>query len=300
MADQPVTGATPRVHVQLQGHHRSDGAAERLRPAAQGGTAADGASQRRAADARRAAAQARRPQGAGRAGHDAAAGQGVRREEGGGLRHRRAGHRAASASTSTSSAARWPSPSGRFPTRSRPSGAVPPGRCWRSIALKPRGLVLVTGITGSGKSTALAAMINHVNQHRRVERDHDRGPDRVPASRHDVEHHPARGRQRHAVLRPRRCATCCGRTRTSSSSARSATWRRSTPRSRPPTPDTSSSPRSTPPTRPRRSTAIICVLPAVPAPGDPVAARHRAAGAWSRCGSCRVRTGRGGCRAARC
>src|ERR1044071_7107704 len=37
-----------------------------------------------------------------------------------------------------------------------------------SIALKPRGLVLVTGITGSGKSTALAAMINHVNQNRRV------------------------------------------------------------------------------------------------------------------------------------
>jgi twitching motility protein PilT len=36
------------------------------------------------------------------------------------------------------------------------------------IALKPRGLVLVTGITGSGKSTALAAMINHVNQSRRV------------------------------------------------------------------------------------------------------------------------------------
>ena len=36
------------------------------------------------------------------------------------------------------------------------------------IALKPRGLVLVTGITGSGKSTALAALINHVNQHRRA------------------------------------------------------------------------------------------------------------------------------------
>src|SRR5437867_11395970 len=31
------------------------------------------------------------------------------------------------------------------------------------IALKPRGLCLVTGVTGSGKSTALAAMINHVN-----------------------------------------------------------------------------------------------------------------------------------------
>src|SRR5689334_24290681 len=36
------------------------------------------------------------------------------------------------------------------------------------IALRPRGLVLVTGVTGSGKSTALAAMINHVNQNRRV------------------------------------------------------------------------------------------------------------------------------------
>jgi len=36
------------------------------------------------------------------------------------------------------------------------------------IALKPRGLALVTGVTGSGKSTALAAMVNHVNLNRRV------------------------------------------------------------------------------------------------------------------------------------
>jgi twitching motility protein PilT len=36
------------------------------------------------------------------------------------------------------------------------------------VALKPRGLVLVTGITGSGKSTALAALINHINHARRV------------------------------------------------------------------------------------------------------------------------------------
>ncbi len=34
------------------------------------------------------------------------------------------------------------------------------------ISMKPRGLVLVTGITGSGKSTALASMIQYVNQHR--------------------------------------------------------------------------------------------------------------------------------------
>jgi twitching motility protein PilT len=36
------------------------------------------------------------------------------------------------------------------------------------IALRPRGLVLVTGITGSGKSTALAAMIQHINEQRRA------------------------------------------------------------------------------------------------------------------------------------
>ena len=36
------------------------------------------------------------------------------------------------------------------------------------IAMKPRGLVLVTGVTGSGKSTALAAMIQHINENRRA------------------------------------------------------------------------------------------------------------------------------------
>jgi twitching motility protein PilT len=36
------------------------------------------------------------------------------------------------------------------------------------IAMRARGLVLVTGVTGSGKSTSLAAMINHVNVNRRV------------------------------------------------------------------------------------------------------------------------------------
>ncbi|SFG94723.1 pilus retraction ATPase PilT [Duganella sp. CF458] len=37
-------------------------------------------------------------------------------------------------------------------------------RIFSEFALKPRGLVLVTGPTGSGKSTTLAAMVNHLNE----------------------------------------------------------------------------------------------------------------------------------------
>jgi twitching motility protein PilT len=37
-----------------------------------------------------------------------------------------------------------------------------------SLTEKPRGLILVTGPTGSGKSTSLAAMINHINLNRAV------------------------------------------------------------------------------------------------------------------------------------
>jgi twitching motility protein PilT len=37
----------------------------------------------------------------------------------------------------------------------------------QKLALEPRGLVLVTGTTGSGKTTTLAAMIDHINSHSR-------------------------------------------------------------------------------------------------------------------------------------
>ena len=36
----------------------------------------------------------------------------------------------------------------------------------KKISLENRGLVLVTGATGTGKSTTIAAMINHINQNR--------------------------------------------------------------------------------------------------------------------------------------
>ena len=38
----------------------------------------------------------------------------------------------------------------------------------QEIAMVPRGLVLVTGVTGSGKSTTLAAMLKHLNERRAV------------------------------------------------------------------------------------------------------------------------------------
>ena len=45
-------------------------------------------------------------------------------------------------------------------------GTLGMGQVFRDISMLPRGLVLVTGPTGSGKSTTLAAMIDFVNTNR--------------------------------------------------------------------------------------------------------------------------------------
>ncbi len=41
-----------------------------------------------------------------------------------------------------------------------------PNQVWRDIVVRQQGLVLVTGITGAGKSTTIASLINHIAAHR--------------------------------------------------------------------------------------------------------------------------------------
>jgi twitching motility protein PilT len=53
-----------------------------------------------------------------------------------------------------------------IPPYKRSLEAIGLGEKVTEILYKPRGLVLITGPTGSGKSSTLAAMIDHVNKHR--------------------------------------------------------------------------------------------------------------------------------------
>ena len=54
-------------------------------------------------------------------------------------------------------------------------------KIFAELVLKPRGLVLVTGPTGSGKSTTLAAMVNHANENIIRHILTVEGPDRIRA-----------------------------------------------------------------------------------------------------------------------
>ena len=68
-----------------------------------------------------------------------------------------------------------------IPHRDQDARGARPARAPGTSPTKPRGLVLVTGPTGSGKSTTLAAMIDLINRTRPRPHHHHRGPDRVPA-----------------------------------------------------------------------------------------------------------------------
>jgi recombination protein RecA len=72
-----------------------------------------------------------------------------------------------------------------------------------NIAMEHRGLVLVTGTTGSGKSTTLAGDDRLHQQQPHLPHHDDRGSDRVPDPRPPLDRQPARDRRRHAELRER-------------------------------------------------------------------------------------------------
>ena len=125
----------------------------------------------------------------------------------------------------------------------------------RRLAEEERGIILLTGTTGSGKSTTLAAMIDHMNRtmHKHIVTIED-PIEFLHPDRNSIVNQREVG-QDTASPSSARCGACCARTRTSSSSARCATRRRSRPRSPPRRPATSCSRRCTPSTRPSRSTA---------------------------------------------
>ena len=97
------------------------------------------------------------------------------------------------------------------------------------MAEKPRGLVLVTGPTGSGKSTTLAAMIDKINRERKGH---------IITVEDPIEfihkHQSCIINQREIGATPSRSptpsSTRCAKIRTSSWSVKCATWRRSPPR----------------------------------------------------------------------
>jgi len=64
-----------------------------------------------------------------------------------------------------------------------------------------KGLVLVTGPTGSGKSTTLCSLIDLIKPHPHGPHHHDRGPDRVRARDKKVRHHAASGGCAHRHLK---------------------------------------------------------------------------------------------------
>jgi hypothetical protein len=125
----------------------------------------------------------------------------------------------------------------------------------KELLYRPRGLILVTGPTGSGKSTTLASMVNYINENR---------DGHIITIEDPIEYYHAHKQcivtQREIGVDvpspfPRRSGARCVRIPTSSWSVKCATWKRSRPPSAPPKRGTWCSARCTRTARPRRSTA---------------------------------------------
>jgi twitching motility protein PilT len=109
-------------------------------------------------------------------------------------------------------------------------GAIPLGELGlppavSTLALEPRGLVLVTGPTGAGKSTTLAGMVDLVNSQREVNIVTIEDPIEILTRTSSRWSTSARSGSTPRTSTPR-CAPRCARTPTSSWSARCATSRR--------------------------------------------------------------------------
>ena len=98
--------------------------------------------------------------------------------------------------------ARCAASSGTCRSASPPSTSCTCPRSSSGSAMERRGMILVTGITGSGKSTSARVHDRlHEPEPERPHR-HDRGPDRVRAPGQEVRDQPARDRPRLGELRP--------------------------------------------------------------------------------------------------
>ncbi len=96
-------------------------------------------------------------------------------------------------------------------------GACATWACRRAVedlTDKPRGLVLVTGPTGSGKSTTLASMVDRINEIRSEHIMSIEDPIEFSARAQEVHGQPARGRPGYAGASPGPSGKSCGRTRT--------------------------------------------------------------------------------------
>jgi len=89
---------------------------------------------------------------------------------------------------------------------------IPPSA--KELLYKPRGLVLVTGPTGSGKTTTLASMINIINEERDEAHIVTVEDPSSTTTNTRKRWSPSAKSAWTCPTSPKRCAACCARTRT--------------------------------------------------------------------------------------